>query len=103
VVLTQKMSSGGLDDGCYGESRQRDIEIDDVYYCPHHRGDGLGNYRRDRNCRKPGPEMSLRAAKERSVGLQHSILAGDKATDIAVGRVAGRRSLHSPAGGAVTE
>jgi len=72
-----------------GEFRRHEIEIDDVYYCPHHPVHGLGSYRRDCDCRKPAPGMILRAARERSIDLQHSILVGDKATDIAAGRAAG--------------
>ena len=69
--------------------RQQGIEIDDVYYCPHHPVHGVGAYRRDCDCRKPAPGMILRASKEHSLDLQHSILVGDKATDIAAGRAAG--------------
>lgn len=72
-----------------GEFRQRDIEIDDVYYCPHHPLNRLGDYGRDCAYRKPAPGMILCAAKEHSVDLRYSILVGDKAMDIAAGRVAG--------------
>jgi D-glycero-D-manno-heptose 1,7-bisphosphate phosphatase len=71
------------------EFRRHDIEIEDVYYCPHHPVHGLGNYHRECDCRKPAPGMILRAAEEHSLDLQHSILVGDKATDIEAGRVAG--------------
>jgi D-glycero-D-manno-heptose 1,7-bisphosphate phosphatase len=69
--------------------RQQGVEIDGVYYCPHHPVHGVGGYRRDCDCRKPAPGMILRAAQEHSLDLQHSILVGDKATDIEAGRVAG--------------
>ena len=71
------------------EFRQHGIEIDDVYYCPHHPVHGVGDYRRDCDCRKPAPGMILRAAQERSLDLQRSILVGDKVTDIDAGRAAG--------------
>ena len=71
------------------EFRQHGVEIDDVYYCPHHPVHGVGKYRRDCDCRKPAPGMILRAAKEHSLDLRHSILVGDKATDIEAGRAAG--------------
>lgn len=71
------------------EFRQHGIEIDDVYYCPHHPVHGVGVYRRDCDCRKPAPGMILRAAKEHSLDLRHSILVGDKITDIEAGRTAG--------------
>ena len=65
------------------------IEITDVYYCPHHPVSGLGEYLRDCCCRKPAPGMILRAAREHSLDLEHSILVGDKVTDIESGRAAG--------------
>jgi len=71
------------------EFTQQGVEIDGVYYCPHHPVHGVGDYRRSCNCRKPAPGMILRAAQEHSLDLPHSILIGDKATDIEAGRAAG--------------
>lgn len=72
-----------------GTFRQQGVEIDDVYYCPHHPVHGVGRYRLDCDCRKPAPGMILRAAQEHSLDLQRSILVGDKLTDIEAGRAAG--------------
>jgi D-glycero-D-manno-heptose 1,7-bisphosphate phosphatase len=69
--------------------RQQGVEIDGVYYCPHHPVYGVGGYRRDCDCRKPAPGMILHAAQEHSLDLQHSILVGDKVTDVEAGRAAG--------------
>jgi D-glycero-D-manno-heptose 1,7-bisphosphate phosphatase len=69
--------------------RQQGIEIDGVYYCPHHPVHGAGDYGRDCDCRKPAPGMILRAAQEHTLDLQRSILVGDKVTDIEAGRAAG--------------
>lgn len=71
------------------EFRQKHIVIDGVYYCPHHPVHGVGDYRRDCDCRKPAPEMILRAARDHALDLRHSVLVGDKATDIEAGRAAG--------------
>jgi D-glycero-D-manno-heptose 1,7-bisphosphate phosphatase len=71
------------------EFRRHGIDIDDVYYCPHHPVHGVGDYRRDCDCRKPAPGMIVRAAEEHSLDLRRSILVGDKATDIEAGRAAG--------------
>jgi len=71
------------------EFRQHGIEIDGVYYCPHHPVHGVGDYRRDCDCRKPAPELILRAAREHSLDLRRSVLVGDKVTDIEAGRAAG--------------
>lgn len=72
-----------------GEFRRHGVEIDGVYYCPHHPVHGVGEYRRNCECRKPAPEMILRAAKEHSLDLHQSMLIGDKMTDIDAGRAAG--------------
>lgn len=71
------------------EFSRHDVEIDDVYYCPHHPVYGVGDYHRDCNCRKPAPGMIVRAAKEHMLDLQHSILVGDKVTDVEAGQSAG--------------
>ena len=71
------------------EFREHNVSIEGVYHCPHHPVHGVGNYRLDCDCRKPAPGMLLRAAKEHSLNLRHSILIGDKATDIEAGRAAG--------------
>jgi D-glycero-D-manno-heptose 1,7-bisphosphate phosphatase len=71
------------------EFRKHGIQIDGVYHCPHHPVHGVGDNRRDCDCRKPAPGMMLRAAREHSLDLRHSILVGDKTTDIEAGRAAG--------------
>jgi D-glycero-D-manno-heptose 1,7-bisphosphate phosphatase len=71
------------------EFQKHGIQIDGVYHCPHHPVHGVGDYRRECDCRKPAPGMILRAAKDHSLDLPHSILIGDKATDIEAGRAAG--------------
>jgi D-glycero-D-manno-heptose 1,7-bisphosphate phosphatase len=71
------------------EFQKHGVQIDGVYHCPHHPVHGVGDYRRDCDCRKPAPGMILRAAKDHSLDLRHSILIGDKATDIEAGRAAG--------------
>ena len=71
------------------EFRRHGVEIDDVYYCPHHPVHGVGEYHRDCDCRKPAPGMILRAAKEHSLDLRRSVLVGDKVSDIEGGRMAG--------------
>jgi D,D-heptose 1,7-bisphosphate phosphatase len=35
--------------------------IDATYYCPHHPTEGVGEYRRECRCRKPGPGLIERA------------------------------------------
>ncbi len=58
------------------------VRIDGAYYCPHSPDDGC-------TCRKPSPELLLRAAEELDLDLGRSIMVGDKASDVEAGRRAG--------------
>lgn len=73
----------------HDEFARRQIPLLATYYCPHHPVEGVGDYRVECLCRKPQPGMIL-AAKERfALKLNHSLLAGDKASDLEAGRAAG--------------
>ncbi len=63
--------------------------LDGLYYCPHHRTAGAGDYTMDCDCRKPKPGMLLRAARELEFELRLSALIGDTGSDIAAARAAG--------------
>jgi len=60
-----------------------------VYHCPHHPEATLPGLRKACDCRKPEPGLILRAAREHSLDLGHSLLVGDKRSDIEAGRRAG--------------
>jgi len=60
-----------------------------VYFCPYHPAHGVGAYRRESFDRKPNPGMILRARDELGLDLRHSILVGDKGSDIAAAKAAG--------------
>jgi len=59
--------------------------IDAIYYCDHHPADGC-------DCRKPKPELLLRAARDCSVDLNRSFMVGDAERDMAAGKAAGCRT-----------
>ncbi len=63
--------------------------IDGVYFCPYHPEYGIGDYRREAECRKPRPGMILEAAKDFSIDLPNSLLIGDKKKDVQAGQAAG--------------
>jgi D-glycero-D-manno-heptose 1,7-bisphosphate phosphatase len=71
------------------EFRLQNIEIDGVYYCPHHPVHGVGIYCCDCDCRKPSPGMIMLAAQEHSLDLRRSLLVGDKISDVESGHAAG--------------
>ena len=66
-----------------------DVHLSAVEYCPHLPDAPIARYRVDCDCRKPLPGMLLRAAAALGIDLAHSMLVGDRATDIQAGRAAG--------------
>lgn len=72
-----------------GVFEARGVVIDKVYFCPFHPEYGVGQYKVDSPFRKPGPGMILQAAEEFGVDLKHSVLVGDKESDIKAGLAAG--------------
>ena len=69
--------------------QENQIFIQKVYYCPHHILSTDPKYSLDCTCRKPKPGMIESAVKEFSIDVSHSILIGDKVTDIEAGICAG--------------
>jgi len=63
--------------------------IDAVYYCPHHPTEGHPPYLVDCPCRKPKPGMLLRALEDARVMPAHSLMIGDKETDMEAAQAAG--------------
>lgn len=63
--------------------------LDDILYCRHHPEATLAEYRVNCDCRKPGPGLLLRAAKDRKLDLAGSFLVGDGVHDILAGKAAG--------------
>lgn len=60
--------------------------IDAIYFCHHHPDDGC-------NCRKPSPEMILRACAEHHLDPKQSVMIGDSGRDIEMGRAAGCKTI----------
>jgi D-glycero-D-manno-heptose 1,7-bisphosphate phosphatase len=67
--------------------------IDAVYFCPFHPEHGIGEFRRDSNCRKPAPGMLLEAGLDLGIDFEKSIFIGDKSSDMEAGRAAGVSTL----------
>jgi D-glycero-D-manno-heptose 1,7-bisphosphate phosphatase len=67
--------------------------VDAVYHCPHHPTAGVGEYRRECECRKPSPGMVLRAIAEWEPDIARSFLLGDKESDVEAARAAGVRGV----------
>ncbi|MCB2082163.1 MAG: HAD family hydrolase [Hyphomicrobiales bacterium] len=60
---------------------EEQITLDKYYYCPYH-PEGIGQYRRESNDRKPGAGMLLKAKQEFNILMQDSIMLGDKPADM---------------------
>lgn len=72
-----------------GALHQQTAHLDAIYFSPFHPEHGVGDYRRDTTCRKPGPGMLLRAAEEHGIALNESVLVGDRCSDMEAGAAAG--------------
>ena len=67
--------------------------LDGIYYCPHHPEVGAPPYRRECDCRKPGPGMLLRAREEMGIDLASSYMVGDTVKDLGAGRAVGATTV----------
>ncbi|WP_354622826.1 D-glycero-beta-D-manno-heptose 1,7-bisphosphate 7-phosphatase [Psychromonas sp. MME2] len=72
----------------------RGVDLDGIYYCPHHAEKGLGEYKVDCDCRKPKPGMILNAIEDLNIDVNESILVGDKVSDLQAGIAAGIKSNY---------
>ena len=59
------------------------IELDDIYYCPHH-----PDFTGPCDCRKPNPAMILKAKLKHRIDLSNSYMVGDTLNDIQTGKAA---------------
>jgi D-glycero-D-manno-heptose 1,7-bisphosphate phosphatase len=60
---------------------EKGILVSGFYYCPFHKNAIVEEYKKDSDCRKPGPGMFLSAAKDLDIDLSKSIMVGDKQSD----------------------
>jgi D-glycero-D-manno-heptose 1,7-bisphosphate phosphatase len=72
----------------------RGVDLDGIYYCPHHAEKGLGEYKIDCDCRKPKPGMLISAIEDLNIDASQSILVGDKVSDIQAGLAAGVKTNY---------
>lgn len=72
----------------------RGVDIDGIYFCPHHPEKGQGQYKIDCECRKPKTGMLDSAMKELDIDPKLSFLVGDKESDISAGKKAGLKANY---------
>ena len=64
--------------------KKNGVEIIEFYCCPHH-PDGIGEYKKVCECRKPNNKMIEDAIKKYNIDREKSYMIGDKASDIGAG------------------
>ncbi|NRD73686.1 D-glycero-beta-D-manno-heptose 1,7-bisphosphate 7-phosphatase [Shewanella sp. VB17] len=79
-TLTEWMDWNFIDQG---------VELDGIYFCPHHATKGVGEYKQDCDCRKPKPGMMISAAEFLQLDLSQSVMVGDKRDDMLAAKAAG--------------
>lgn len=67
----------------------REVDLDGIYYCPHHPEGTVEEYRQECHCRKPQPGMLLSAQEELNIDMAASYMVGDKIDDMLAGQAAG--------------
>ena len=77
--------------------------IDAYYYCPHHPDGTVEKYAVHCACRKPGPGLVERAARDLDIDPAQSFVVGDKWLDIALARGVGARGVLVRTGYGATE
>lgn len=103
VVVTNQ---AGVARGYYGEEDVKHLHqylngqletegahVDAFYYCPHHPEHGIGQYKKECSCRKPGIGMFTAADRDCPVDRERSFMVGDKLIDTEAGRRFGVRSI----------
>lgn len=65
------------------------LELDGIYYCPHHAQHGNETYKKECDCRKPKPGMFFSARDDLDIDLAQSVMIGDKEDDMRAAEAAG--------------
>ncbi|NIF21089.1 D-glycero-beta-D-manno-heptose 1,7-bisphosphate 7-phosphatase [Candidatus Pantoea multigeneris] len=67
----------------------RDVDLDGIYFCPHHPEAVIEEYRQVCDCRKPQPGMFLTAQQHLNIDMAASYMVGDKVEDMLAAQAAG--------------
>jgi len=68
--------------------KENNIQLDDIYFCPHH-----PDFTGPCDCRKPNPGMLLKAQKKHNIDLKLSYMVGDTLSDIKTGMNVGCKTV----------
>ncbi|CCG88142.1 D-glycero-beta-D-manno-heptose 1,7-bisphosphate 7-phosphatase [Erwinia piriflorinigrans] len=67
----------------------RDVDLDGIYFCPHHPDGTIEVLRQSCDCRKPQPGMLFTAQQELNIDMSASYMVGDKKEDMQAAAAAG--------------
>lgn len=70
------------------------VQLDAIYYCPHHPDFPYSDGKTTCDCRKPEPGMVLKAIQELNIAPGKSFMIGDRSSDIKIGIKTGVRPIH---------
>ena len=82
VVVTNQ---SGIARGKFTEAQFEtltDVDLDGIYYCPHHPQGSVEEFRQVCDCRKPHPGMLLSARDYLHIDMAASYMVGDKLEDM---------------------
>ena len=71
----------------------QDVDLDGIYFCPHHPTEGTTANTQACQCRKPAPGMFLEAITDLDIDASASYIVGDKVSDLQAGQAAGVTNL----------
>jgi D-glycero-D-manno-heptose 1,7-bisphosphate phosphatase len=75
------------------ELKVEDVQLDDVFFCPHHPKGIIKEYAVECDCRKPMPGMIVNAALKHNIDLKKSWMVGDILNDVEAGTRAGCKTI----------
>lgn len=67
----------------------RDVDLDGIYFCPHHPEATVEGLRQSCDCRKPQSGMLLTAQQELNIDMASSCMVGDKIEDMLAAKAVG--------------
>lgn len=74
------------------ELREQGVHLSGIYHCPHHPKGAVPLLTIDCECRKPLPGLLRQAERDLAISLPHSVMVGDRLSDIQAARAAKLRA-----------
>lgn len=74
--------------------KKNGVEIDDLYFCPHHENGTVQPYNIKCSCRKPETGMVIEGIKKFEIDPKTSFMVGDKDSDILLAKNSGLKSFY---------